>query len=217
MIVDLHIHTNLGSICSQLDPDELLQRAQELGIEAICVTDHHSHRGANKMLEYAGDRGYPIFRGVEIYTNLGDMLVFGLKRDTRYHLTTFPELMEMVEEDGAVIIPAHPCRGWALKHKHEHVFPHDLIGHIVAIETHNGGNKLRSNDEAQQIAREYGLPGTGGSDAHALWQVGKCVTVFEKHIADEAELIAELRAGRFYGAYLDELRRETESGDRVAG
>ena len=126
MIVDLHIHTNLGSICSQLGPEELLERAQEMGIDAICITEHHSHRGANKMVEFAAGSGYPVFRGVEIYTELGDMLVYGLKRETRYHLTTFQELVDMAVEDGAVIIPAHPCRGWGRKHKHAHIFPRYL-------------------------------------------------------------------------------------------
>ncbi len=208
MIVDLHIHTNLGSICSQLGPAELLDRVRELGIDAICVTEHHSHRGAHKMVEFARGSGYPVFRGVEIYTELGDMLVYGMKRDTRYHLTTFEELLEMAEEDGAVIIPAHPCRGWGRQHKHAHNFPRELLGHIVAIETLNGANTARSNEKALALAEEFGLPGTGGSDAHAIWQVGKCVTVFERDIASEEELVEELRAGRFYAAYLDDLRHQ---------
>ncbi|MBN2025431.1 MAG: PHP domain-containing protein [Actinobacteria bacterium] len=207
MIVDLHIHTNLGSICSQLGPDELLERAQQLGIDAVCVTEHHSHRGANKMVEYAAGSGYPVFRGVEIYTELGDMLVYGLKRETRYHLTTFEELVEMAEEDGAVIIPAHPCRGWGRQHRHPHIFPQEVLGHIVAIETHNGANTIRSNEAAAAIAEEFGLLGTGGSDAHAIWQVGKCVTVFEREIAGEEELVQELREGRFFPAYLEDLMK----------
>jgi predicted metal-dependent phosphoesterase TrpH len=205
MIVDLHIHTNLGSICSQLGPEELLERVRQMGIDAICVTEHHSHRGANKMVEYAADSGVPVFRGVEIYTELGDMLVYGLKRETRYHLTTFEELQAMADEDGAVIVPAHPCRGWGRKHKHAHVFPRELLGHVTAIETLNGANTLRSNDAAIAIAEECGLHGTGGSDAHALWQVGKCVTVFERDIANEEELVTELREGRFVAAYFEDL------------
>jgi len=208
VIIDLHIHTNLGSICSQLGPDELLERVQKMGIDAICITEHHSHRGANKMVEHAAGSGYPVFRGVEIYTELGDMLVYGLKRETRYHLTTFDELMEMVGEDGAVIIPAHPCRGWGRKHKHAHIFPQELLGHIVAIETLNGANTIRSNEAAMAIAEEFGLHGSGGSDAHALWQVGKCVTVFERDIHSEEELVTELREGRFSAAYLEDLRKD---------
>lgn len=205
MIVDMHIHTNLGSICSQLGPDELLNRARELEIDAICVTDHHSHRGADKMIEYAKESGYPVFRGVEIYTNLGDMLVFGLKRETKYHLTTFDELVAMAEADGAVIIPSHPCRGWDPKHRHNHSFPREVLGHIVAIETHNGANKARSNELAQAVAEELGLRGTGGSDAHALWQVGKCVTVFERHIMNQEELVRELREGNYRAVYREDL------------
>jgi predicted metal-dependent phosphoesterase TrpH len=208
LIVDLHIHTNLGSICSQLGPDELLERVQALGIDAICVTDHHSHRGADKMIAYAEGSGYPVFRGVEIYTNLGDMLVFGMKRETRYHLTTFDELVEMTEADGAIIIPSHPCRGWDPKHRHEHTFPSELLGHIVAIETLNGANKTRSNRLALDVAEELGLSGTGGSDAHALWQVGRCVTVFERDIHKQEELICELREGRYTAHYLDDLNKQ---------
>ena len=211
MIIDLHIHTNLGSICSQLGPQELLDRAREMGIDAICVTEHHSHRGANKMVEFAEGTGYPVFRGVEIYTELGDMLVYGLKRETRYHLTTFAELVEMAEEDGAVIVPAHPCRSKGRKHMHTHAFPEHIVEHIVAIETLNGGNTPRCNQAAQAVAEEFGLRGVGGSDAHAIWQVGKCVTVFERDIASEEELVEELREGRFAAAYFEDLRRAGEA------
>jgi len=207
VIVDLHIHTNLGSICSQLGPDELLEKAQQLGIDAVCVTEHHSHRGANKMVEYAEGSGYPVFRGVEIYTELGDMLVYGLKRETKYHLTTFEELVEMAEDDDAIIIPAHPCRGWGRKTRDPNTFPEEVLGHIVAIETHNGVNAVRCNEAAAAVAEKYGLLGTGGSDAHAIWQVGKCVTVFEREITSEEELIQELREGRFFPAYLEDLMK----------
>ena len=205
MIIDLHIHTNLGSVCSQLEPDELLERTGELGIDAVCITDHHSHRGADRMIDYARGSGFPIFRGVEIYTELGDMLVYGMKRDTKYHLTTFEELVEMTELDGAVIVPAHPCRGWDPKHKHKHVFPEQIVEHIAAIETLNGANTARSNEWAERIARELGIPSIGGSDAHALWQVGKCVTIFENDVGSEEELVAELKQGRFRAAYMEDL------------
>jgi len=123
-----------------------------------------------------------------------------------------------------VIVPAHPCRGWGRKHKHAHEFPREIVGRIAAIETLNGVNTLRSNEAAVAIAEEYGLSGTGGSDAHALWQVGKpggsdahalwqvgkCVTVFERDVTSEEELVEELREGRFTAAYLEDLRRKDQ-------
>ena len=42
------------------------------------------------------------------------------------------------------------------------------------------------------------LKGTGGTDSHAISDIGKCATYFEKEVHDERELIAELKAGRFY-------------------
>ena len=53
------------------------------------------------------------------------------------------------------------------------------------------------NDMARKVAAKLGLPGTGGSDAHRVDEVGRWVTVFEKDIHTEKELVEELHAGRF--------------------
>jgi hypothetical protein len=50
---------------------------------------------------------------------------------------------------------------------------------------------------ARKVAEKLGLPGTGGSDAHRVDEVGTWVTVFEKEIESEIELVQELHAGRF--------------------
>jgi hypothetical protein len=39
--------------------------------------------------------------------------------------------------------------------------------------------------------------GVAGSDAHRLDEVGRCVTIFEREVHTERELIEELRARRF--------------------
>jgi len=43
---------------------------------------------------------------------------------------------------------------------------------------------------------ELKIPGTGGSDAHKILQVGSCVTVFENPVRNEDDFIREIRAGR---------------------
>jgi hypothetical protein len=50
---------------------------------------------------------------------------------------------------------------------------------------------------AAKVATRLGLPGTAGSDAHRVDEVGKWTTDFEREIENEQELIEELRAGRF--------------------
>jgi hypothetical protein len=43
---------------------------------------------------------------------------------------------------------------------------------------------------------DLGLPGTGGSDAHKILNIGSCVTVFESQVNNEADFLREIRAGR---------------------
>ena len=50
---------------------------------------------------------------------------------------------------------------------------------------------------ARRVAEHLGLPGVAGSDAHRPEEVGRCITILEREIRTEQELIAELRAGRF--------------------
>jgi hypothetical protein len=68
---------------------------------------------------------------------------------------------------------------------------------VDAIEIGNGKLSDDENDMARKVAEKLGLPGTGGSDAHRVDEVGRWVTVFEKDIHSEQDLLAELRAGRF--------------------
>ena len=47
------------------------------------------------------------------------------------------------------------------------------------------------------MSRLTGFRATGGSDAHAVQEVGLCATLFDRPIRSEADLVAEIRAGRF--------------------
>jgi len=48
-----------------------------------------------------------------------------------------------------------------------------------------------------------------GSDAHTYTEVGRCVTIFERAVGSEEELIEELRAGRYH------LAQRRPSGEYV--
>ncbi len=47
-----------------------------------------------------------------------------------------------------------------------------------------------------------GFTGIGGSDAHSVLEIGRCVTIFQNQIESEEDLVAELKAGRFSAARL---------------
>jgi hypothetical protein len=45
-----------------------------------------------------------------------------------------------------------------------------------------------------------GKRGVAGSDAHTYMEVGRCVTIFQRAVGSEEELIEELRGGRYHVA-----------------
>jgi predicted metal-dependent phosphoesterase TrpH len=206
MLVDLHVHTAVSSPCSQIDPRLLIEVASRVGLDALCVTEHEEMEGAEMARRLGEEAGFPVFRGVEVYTELGDMLVFGLYRPGFPLKTPFAELLSEARDAGGAIIPAHPCRGsYGFHHTLGEERAEFLLANVDAIETRNGGSSPESNGAAQAYADKYGIPGVGGSDAHFLMQLGRCLTVFEREISDEVELVEEIKAGRCRAAYASEV------------
>jgi histidinol phosphatase-like PHP family hydrolase len=72
-----------------------------------------------------------------------------------------------------------------------------VFQYVDGLEIHNCKVTDPENDMARRVAERLGLRALAGSDAHRLDEVGRCVTILEKEVRTEAELIEELRAGRF--------------------
>ena len=113
------------------------------------------------------------------------------------------ELREEVSGAGGFMIAAHPFRGFKtfgigqLQMTVEHACKRKVLEYVDAIEVGNGKLSPDENEMARKVSEKLGIPGTGGSDAHRVDEVGKWLTVFEKEIKDERELVQELHAGRF--------------------
>jgi predicted metal-dependent phosphoesterase TrpH len=76
--VDLHLHTNRGSADSNMSPRELIDRAQTIGIDVICVTEHDNIWDLKEISPLAVDHGVICLRGMEVTTEMGHVGVFGL-------------------------------------------------------------------------------------------------------------------------------------------
>ena len=202
MRIDLHIHTSPRSACSYIDPPELIQEAQRLNLDGICLTEHQVMWDSGDVDKLAREGGIKIFRGNEFTTNQGDILVFGLYKDLK-ELLMIQELSKEVKTAGGFMIAAHPFRGFKtfgigrLQMTVEHACKRKVLEFVDAIEVGNGKLSPDENDMARKVAEKLGLPGTGGSDAHRIDDVGKWLTVFEKEIQDESQIVEELHAGRF--------------------
>ena len=202
MRIDLHIHTSPLSACSYIDPHELVKEARRLNLDGICLTEHQVLWDPAAVDKLAREAGIKIFRGNEFTTNQGDVLVFGFYEDIK-ELVMIQELREKVLKDGGFMIAAHPFRGFKtfgigqLQMTVEQAAKRKMFEFVDAVEIGNGKLSQDENDMARKVAEKLGLPGTGGSDAHRVDEVATWVTVFEKGIENEQELLEELHGSRF--------------------
>jgi predicted metal-dependent phosphoesterase TrpH len=204
--IDLHVHTDRLSPDSTLDPEEAIKTAIDLDLDGICFTEHDRSWELSDITSLSAKYDFPIFRGVEVMVKEGgEILVFGLNRN----FTTVIDigtLRQMALDAQAFMIAAHPFRGFPCNTITEFDKAADLVlkrpvfDKIDGLEGYNGRNVEGNNAFALQLSDQLNLPYSGGSDAHSRGELAKCVTLFEKDIRNEAEFLAELKAGRFTGS-----------------
>ncbi|MEA1903003.1 MAG: error-prone DNA polymerase [Actinomycetota bacterium] len=66
MYAELHCHTNFSFLDGASHPEDLVERAIELGYDALAVTDHNGFYGTSRLWQAAKATGLPVIYGVEI-------------------------------------------------------------------------------------------------------------------------------------------------------
>ena len=198
MKIDLHCHSKY-SYDNFLEPEALIEPAIKLNLDGACFTEHYSIMASQPVEKIKVPDGFYVFRGLEISTDLGHLLVYGLKDDSwniwsRNNYLDLSQVLEAVHDLGGICIPAHPFRGW------ESLNEETLrIDGLDAIETHNGLNSEEANKKAIQAARLKNLPSTGGSDCHTKEHIGKAFTEFKNPVHTIEQLIEEILKGNCEG------------------
>lgn len=202
MWIDTHCHTKY-SYDNWLEPVDLVRRARELGLSAVVITEHHSYDASEPVESIGREEGVLVLRGVEISTDQGHLLAYGITddgwniwgRDTYLPLRA---VIERVLELGGICVPAHPYRKIGVASLLDDI--HQLQD-IAAVETHNGNNREEDNVLAIAAAASLKLPSLGGSDCHKANAVGRCATEFLQPVTDMPSFIAAIRAGACRGDY----------------
>lgn len=67
LLADLHVHTVL-SPCAEVEmiPPLIVQRARDLGLEIVAITDHHAADNVAAVMEAAGSTGLTVLPGMEV-------------------------------------------------------------------------------------------------------------------------------------------------------
>jgi len=190
MLIDLHCHTKVRSACSALTPDALVRAARARGVDGVCITEHDALWPLDEVRRLSEEMEFPVFRGMEVTTEVGHVLVFGVEA---HHsaMAQLAELRRIVRAEGGLMYLAHPSRRYGT------LPPDDLGAMFDSVEAHNGTEGMLQNDNAARMAAPLPLPGIGGSDAHSAREVGVCATEFQSRVEDEAAFLSALRTGKY--------------------
>ncbi|MSQ41954.1 MAG: hypothetical protein EXR65_02830 [Dehalococcoidia bacterium] len=206
MLVDLHTHTHPFSWDSFLHPDELVERSRQAGLDAIVLSEHDWAWKPEAVRELSKRHDFPIFAGIEVNTEDGHVLSYGL-HEYVFGMHRAHELAGHVRRVGGVMVAPHPYRRqlpWRLDDEAEYADAlrraesNPAYRFVSALEAVNGRGTLRENTFSQQLARAMGMPTTGGTDSHERGDIGKTATYFERELRSEQALIEEIRAGRVW-------------------
>jgi hypothetical protein len=205
MVFDLHLHTRVYSGCSNIEPEDLVMRAIEIGLDGIALTEHGIRWSDEKVESLhlkTGVDDLVIVSGQEItcftrkWRRQGDFLVFGVKESLGSNISA-QDLIRVVHAEGGIVIPAHPYKKSRSRYDLYGVGDEMIQLDVDAIEYYHPEHDEEALQKVQEASRKMGgLPLTGGSDAHYIEMVGACTTIFHEPVRNERQLIDAIRAGR---------------------
>lgn len=197
MKIDLHVHTNSFDSVG-MRPDRLVNRAHKVGLDGFAATNHNSVAAAEECVAYGLKVGFPVYRGVEISTDHGHLLVYGLEHDDwdpgmESGLPPVDQVLARLDRNRAAVFLAHPFFDSFFVTRE---MLRDFLPRVDGVESLNGSKKIVNEILARKMDG-VDLVGIGGSDAHEPNRLGDAYTEFDGVIGTDGELVQALKGGGF--------------------
>jgi predicted metal-dependent phosphoesterase TrpH len=212
MIIDMHVHTQ-ASLDSPASVEDYCRAAHRFRkhnpFDGIVFTEHRFFDKENDYRPIADKYELLIFQGIEVDTDLGHLLVYGVtkrflkKIDVSQLRIKADEVIRAIGDYGGIAVPSHPFRESSYGETMESGIG-SLEG-ISVIEVLNGSSTSEENEKAAKLSSRKGLFGIGGSDAHyvnAHWFL-TAATEFENPVLTDEDLVRELKSGKYSPIVLD--------------
>ena len=173
--VEFHCHTH-ASKDSLTRPADLIAAARRKGIDRLIITDHNTIAGARAAQALDPEL---VIVGEEIMTNRGEILAAFVTDEVPPHLSP-TETIRRLKDQGAFISVSHPfdrlrSGGWDENDLLE------ILPQVDAIEVYNSRCMFPGfNRDARRFAEKHNIPGTVGSDAHAVFEVGRSLLLLDQ-------------------------------------
>ena len=167
---DFNTHTCFSHDAHQT-PRQLVERAREVGLDRVAVTDHHKLEGALRARDLDPER---IIVGEEITTRCHtDIIGLYLTKRIAPGLP-LEQVVDEIRAQGGVVYLPHPfayLRG--VRERVDRALP---FADIVEV-WNSRAFYTPWNHRAIQEVRERGIPEAAGSDAHFSAELGRAATV----------------------------------------
>jgi predicted metal-dependent phosphoesterase TrpH len=191
MKFDLHLHTNRHSPDSEIEPFALLERARQVGLDGLVITEHDWLWTEDELDELrARAPDLVVLAGVEVSARQGHFLAYGVRNPFAVPRgIDVAELCREVHRQGGAVVAAHPFR-WGQ--------PFDEIlrkdrPELDGLELMTKNMDVEGRRRAAEIHASQPLAGLGSSDAHCEHELGFCYTDFDGPIRDLRDLIEAIR------------------------
>lgn len=191
--LDLHIHSQYSEDATG-SPKDIIKILQKKGLQGMAITDHNTVEGGLKALKVK-PKEFIVIPGVEISTKDGHMLALNVTENIKRHLSV-EETVEKIIDAGGLPVAPHLFRNMSGIKKEK---LRNIQTKISAIEVFNSCSLPQTNLKTAKIAKEYGLGGTGGSDAHDPIYAGYAYTTVDTTDMNIGSILSEINKKKTWG------------------
>ena len=191
--LDLHIHSQYSEDATG-SPKDIIKILQKKGLQGMAIADHNTVEGGLKALKVKS-KEFIVIPGVEISTKDGHMLALNVTENIKRHLSV-EETVEKIIDAGGLPVAPHLFRNMSGIKKEK---LRNIQTKISAIEVFNSCSLPQTNLKTAKIAKEYGLGGTGGSDAHDPIYAGYAYTTVDNTDINIDSILSEINKKKTWG------------------
>lgn len=185
MIIETHCHTTYSKQKKIKweginTPAEMVERADRIGLDALCITDHDSISAWPEAMAAGKKHGIVVIPGEEVSSADGHIIGLGLNELVPKGLSA-EETIDFIHDQGGISIAAHPfdVKGLGIRNKMEHA---------DVIEIFNSLNLEKVNNWfTKRTAKKMDKPMVAGSDAHSAEMLGMSRNFIEE--ADDVDSV----------------------------
>jgi predicted metal-dependent phosphoesterase TrpH len=171
---------------------QLIDRAAELGYDALAITLHDRLLDPAPLAPYAAERGIVLIPGIEQTIEGRHVLLLNFSRAAE-DVRSFADLARLKAKESGLVIAPHPffpagsCLGRMMR-RHADLF--DAVERNAMFT-----RALDFNLTAERWASAHGKPVVGNGDVHRLYQLGTCYSLVDAP-ADAGAICDAVRNGR---------------------